>query len=144
MFNCFHYSPMIFLESQSLFNLTDTGPKKVRDRTVFPFFGHFAPCLLLLRFSFSDTKSSARIRMVLKAPHSPVSVKKWLRSIIIENIFCFLLECDCVDKCRKDSKCRGFTFVTGRRNNCYIKTRLYRRRIPAGEKDIIFGIKFEK
>ena len=55
--------------------LTDTGPKgKVRHRTVCPLRGHFAPRLFLLRFSFFDRNSSARIRMALKALHSPVSV----------------------------------------------------------------------
>jgi len=53
-------------------------------------------------------------------------------------------ECDCVEKCRNDSKCHAFTFVKGRRKNCYIKTRLYRRPKPAGEKNIIFGIKLKK
>ena len=48
--------------------------KKVRHRTVCPFRGHFAPRLFRLRFSFFDRNSSARIRMALKAPHSPVSV----------------------------------------------------------------------
>ena len=38
------------------------------------FRGHFAPRLFLLRFSFFDRNSTARIRMALKAPHSPVSV----------------------------------------------------------------------
>ena len=40
-----------------------------------PFREHFVPRLFLLRFSFFETKSSARIRVTLKAPHSPVSVK---------------------------------------------------------------------
>jgi len=53
-------------------------------------------------------------------------------------------ECDCVEKCRNDSKCHAFTFVKGRRKNCYIKARLYRRRKLAGEKNIIFGIKLKK
>ena len=58
------------------YDLTDTGPKKNRHRTVCPFREHLAPRLILLRFSFFDTYSSARIRMALKAPHSPVSAGK--------------------------------------------------------------------
>ena len=41
-----------------------------------PFRGHFAPRLFLLRFSLFDTKSSAKIRMALKVPFSPVSVNR--------------------------------------------------------------------
>ena len=53
-----------------------TREKKVRRRTVYPFRGHFAPRLFLHRFSFFEINSSARIRMALKATHSPVSVKR--------------------------------------------------------------------
>ena len=41
-----------------------------------PFRGHFAPRLFLIRFSFFDRNSGARIRMALKAPYSPVTVKR--------------------------------------------------------------------
>ena len=48
-----------------IYFLTDTGPKKVRSRTVCPFHGNFAPRLFFLRFSFFDINSSAIIRMDL-------------------------------------------------------------------------------
>ena len=37
--------------------------------------GYFAPRFFLQRFSFFEKNSSAKIRLALKAPHSPVSVK---------------------------------------------------------------------
>ena len=55
--------------------------KKVGNRTVCPFRGHFASRLFLLRFSFFDRKSSARIRMALKSTHSPISVITFIYSI---------------------------------------------------------------
>ena len=61
---------------RSYTSLTDTAEKKIRHRTVCPFRGHLAPRLFLIRFSFFDRNSCARIRMALKAPHSPVSVNQ--------------------------------------------------------------------
>ena len=62
----------VFWSSEIYFSsiLTVTGLKKNRQRTVCPFVD------ILLGASFYNTSHfSTKIRMALKAPHSPVSVK---------------------------------------------------------------------
>ena len=86
----FNFNPYICKISVN--NSISTGRKSNQMNKIFDFFNRyrterksssqdcvslswkfrFAP--LLLRFSFFDTNSSARIRMTLKAPHIPVSL----------------------------------------------------------------------